>query len=202
MVMKKTALILLLAGLFISNHCWADGFEGTVTISNSSIRGDVQSVQNLADGFWKAGVSGLYTKDGEKKYKWGEVGFMVGSEVIKPGLTCEVGLKCLLGKAEDYGFSGKVGAVAFSGRASYDFAQQMTMPGSLDVFMGLDYANEILSFQDTEDYLAFHFGTDIPLFDLASVILEYSAYYMDMTAGPGSWELNDGRFRIGLSLKF
>jgi hypothetical protein len=202
MIMKKTVLILLLVGSFIFNHCWAEGFECGVAVSNNSIRGDLYAVQSLADGFWRSGVAGIYTDDGDTEYKWGELGFMVGNDVIMPGLTCEVGFKGLLGKAEENGYEGDVGAIAFSGRASYDFAQQMTLPGSFDVFLGIDYANKILSFMDTDDYFAFHTGVDIPLFERASVIMEYSVYDMDMESGPGSWTLDDERFRIGLSLKF
>ena len=202
LIMKRTVLIILLAGFFIYSHCWAEGFEGTITVSGDSIRGEIQTVQTMADGFWRTGVSGVYTEDGDTEYKWGELGFMVGNDVIKPGLTCEVGIKGLIGKAEENGFSGDVGTIAFAGRASYDFAQQMALPGSFEVFMGLDYANKILSFLDTEDYFAFHFGLDIPLFQMASVIMEYSIYDMDMSRGPGSWDLDDDRFRIGLSLKF
>jgi hypothetical protein len=200
--MKKTALILLLAGFFICNHSWAEGFEGKVMVSGNSIRGDFYTVQRMDDGFWKTGVSGIYTEDGDTEYKWGELFFMVGSDVIRPGLTCEVGLKGILGKAEENGYSGDVGAVAFSGLASYDFAQQMALPGSFELYMGIDYANKILSFMDTKDYLAFHFGVDIPLFERASVIMEYSVYDMDMEAGPGPWSLDDERFRFGLSMNF
>jgi len=202
MVMKKTALIIFLANLFIYSHCWADEHVGTLTVGSGSVRGDFQIVRDMGDGFWKFGVSGLYAEDNDTEYKWGEVGFMVGSDLLHPGLTCEVGLKGLIGEAEDYGLSGDVGAVAFSGRASYDFAQQMTISGSFEVFIGLDYANDILSFLDTDDYFAFHTGVDIPLFEHAAVILEYSVYDMDMTSGPGRWELDDELFRIGLSVSF
>lgn len=201
-MMKKTALIILLAGFFMCGHCRAEAFEAKVMVSGHSIRADIHSVQKMADGFWKAGVSGVYTEDDDTEYKWGELRFMVGSDVMNPGLTCEVGLKGIFGKAEERGFSGDVGTVAFSGLASYDLAQQMALPGSFEVYMGLDYANEILSFMDIEDYLAFHVGVDIPLFERASVIMEYSVYDMDMKSGPGAWDLDDDRFRIGLSLSF
>ncbi len=200
--MKKILPIILLAGLLISSQCWADGYETALTVNNDSIYGDFQIVTNMADGFWKTGISGIYTEDNDTNYKWAEVGFTVGSDAFYRGLTCEVGLKGLLGKAEDNDFSGDVGAVAFTGRVTYDFAQQLTLPGSFKVFGGIDYANKILSFQDTEDYMALHLGLGVPLFEHASVIMEYSNYDMDMNDGPGHWSLNDDEFRIGLSMKF
>lgn len=200
--MKKTAIMFFLAGLFICNHCWADGYEGALAVGSGSIRGDFQIVKSMADGFWKTGVSGVYTEKSEKKYKWGELGFRVGSDVLQPGLTCEVGLKGLLGKAERNVFSGDVGALAFTGRISYDFAQQMVLPGAFEVFMDLDYANDILSFQDTENYVGLCFGIGVPLFQHAAVFMDYSIYDMDMTSGPGHWNMEDDLFRVGLSMSF
>jgi hypothetical protein len=209
--MKKTALILLLAGFFICNHCLAEGFEGKIMVSGHSVRADIYSVQSMDDWFRKIGVTGIYTEDGDTEYRWGELLFMVGSDVIKfmggseaieQGLACEVGLKGIFGKAEENGYAGDVGAVALSGQVSYDFAQQTALPEPIDVYMGFDYANRILSFRDIDDYLAFHFGVDIPLFERVAVIMEYSAYDLDMSSGPGSWHLDDDRVRIGFSLNF
>jgi hypothetical protein len=200
--MKKIILFTLLAVLFTSGQCWAGGKEFALTVSGHSIRGDFQAVNDMADGFWKAGLSGIYTEDDETEYKWGEVGFIVGSDAFHPGLTCEVGMKGLIGKAEEGPFSGDVGTIAFTGKIAYDFAQQMTIPGSFELFLGLDYANEILSFMDTEDYMALHFGIEIPLFEHAAVVVEFSDYDMDMSSGPGEWDLDDDRFRLGLMLRF
>lgn len=200
--MKKKAVIFMLAGLFICSHCWADGKKAKLTVGSGSIYGEFQAVRDMGDGFSKIELSGTYTENNNTEYEWGQIGFLVGSDVLHPGLTCEVGLKGLIGKAEEYGFSGDVGAIAFSGQVSYDFAQQMTLPGSFEVFMGLDYANDILSFLDADDYLAFRMGVEIPLFQHAAVILEYSAFDMDMTAGPGPWDMDDDLFRFGLSMSF
>jgi hypothetical protein len=202
LIMKKTVLILLLAGFFLCNHSRAEGFEVGVMVSGNSIKGDFTVEQKMGDGFWSAGVSGVYTEDGGTKYWWGEPFFRVGSDVIRPGLTCEVGAKGASATAQETGAPGDAGGVAFTGLARYDFAQQMALPGSFDIYMGFDYANKIMSFMDAEDYVAFHFGVDIPLFERAAVIMEYSVYNMDMNEGPGSWRLDDERFRVGLSMNF
>ena len=200
--MKKILPLVLLTCLFMGDCCWADGYKGSLAVSNVSFRGGVDIIQDMADGFWKTRVSGLFTEDGETEYKWAEIGFTVGADVFQPGLTCEAGVKGLLGKADDMGFSGDVGAVVLIGRIGYDFAQQMVLPGSFKLFGSIDYANDILSFQDTENYLAFHFGIDMPLFQHAAVSMEYSVYEIDMTSEVADWCLEDDAFRVGLSIHF
>lgn len=209
--MKKTALILLLAGFFICNHRLAEGVEGKIMISGHSVQADIYSVQPVEDWYRKIGVSGIFTEDGDTEYGWAELLFMVGSDVVgftgesestRQGLSCEVGLKGIIGKAEENVYSGDVGAVALSGQVNYDFARHTALPDSVEVFMGFDYANKILSFKDIDDYLAFHFGVGIPLFESVAVVLEYSVYDLDMNSGPGAWHLDDDRFRIGFSLNF
>lgn len=200
--MKKIVILPLLIVFFWMGQCWADEYHILLTASSDSVHGDYGIEQNLGDGFWKADFAGLYTENDSTEYKWAEVGFSVGGGALYPGVSCEVGLKGLLGKAEETGYSGDAGAIAFSGRITYDFAQQLVLPGAFQVYGGIDYANEILSFLDTEDYLAFHFGLGIPLFEHASIIMEYSIYDMDMTSGPGAWSLDDDLLRLGLFMKF
>jgi hypothetical protein len=202
MTVKKIVLLIVMAFFLFGGDCWADGYRGSLAVSSVSFRGGFDIIQDMADGFWKAGLSGLYTEDGETEYKWAEIRFTLGADVFRPGLTCEAGLKGLVGKADDMGFSGDVGSVALTGRIGYDFAQQMVFPGSIELYGGVDYANDILSFQDTEDYLSYHFGIGIPLFQHAAVVVEYSAYDIGMMSEAGNWRLEDDAFRVGLSIKF
>jgi hypothetical protein len=200
--MKKILLLVLLTCFLLEGYCWADGYNGSLTVNSVSFRGSFDIIKGVSDGFWRSGVSGLYTEDGETEYKWAEICFTMGADVFQPGLTCEAGLKGLVGTAEDMGFSGDVGTVALTGRVSYDFAQQMVLPGAFELFGSIEYANEILSFQDTEDYLAFHFGIDIPLFQHAAIVMEYSVYDIDMTSESGDWWFEDDAFRAGLLIRF
>jgi hypothetical protein len=78
----------------------------------------------------------------------------------------------------------------------------MTIPGYFQVFAGVDYANDILAFQDAEEYVAFHIGLDVPIFEHASVTLVYSSRDMDMKSGPGNWTLEDDALRAGLKIQF
>ena len=181
--------------------CLAAGLEADLTVGSNSIDGGLHVKRDLANGFWRAGGSALYTDDDDMEYKWVEADFAVGSETLAPGMTCDVGLKGVLGEAEDNGFSGDVGAIAFAGRIGYQFPQLRT-PVPIEVFAGFAYAPKILSFRDTEEYLAYHVGVGVRIVENASIILKYNSYDVDFETRSRPWDLDDSNVRLGLVMRF
>ncbi len=199
--MRKILLFPMVLLWLTAGVCWASGFDADLTVGSASIEGGFHIKNDLGNGFWRAGGSALYTDDDNTEYRWLELDFTVGSETMVPGLTAEVGIKGVFGEAEDYGFSGDVGAAAFAGRIGYVFPQR-SMPVPIEVFAGLAYAPEIMSFRDTEEYLAYFIGVGVRIVQNASIILKYNAYDVDMEQGPGNWDLDDSQFRLGLVMRF
>jgi hypothetical protein len=199
--MKKILLLLLIVSGFTVGSSLAAGLDADLTVGNDSIEGGLHYKKDVANGFWRAGGSALYTDDDDMEYKWLEVDFTVGSETLAPGMTCEVGVKGVLGDAEDNGFSGDVGAAAFAAKISYLFPRQNT-PVPVEVFSGFAYAPEIMSFRDTEEYLAFHIGVGVRIVQNASIILKYNSYDVDLETRNIPWELDDSNIRLGLVMRF
>lgn len=199
--MKKILLLILILGFWTAGTTWADGYEADLTAGNTSIQGGLHFKRDLANGFWKAGASALYTDDDDTEYKWLELDFTVGSDTLRPGLSCEVGLKGIVGDAEYSRFSGDVGALAFAGQVGYVLPIPQ-IPTPIEVFGGLAYAPEIMSFRDTDEYLAYYLGVGVRIVTNASIILKYSSYDVDMEAGPGAWNLDDEAIRLGLVMRF
>jgi hypothetical protein len=199
--MKKVLFLMILVFSIAVGSCLADGFEADLTVGSDSIEGGLHFKRDLANGFWRAGGSVLYTDDDDMEYKWAEVDFAVGSETLAPGMTCDVGVKGVLGEAEDDGFSGDVGALAFAGRINYLFPQQRT-PVPIEVFAGFAYAPQILSFRDTEEYMAYHVGVGVRIVQNASIILKYNSYDVDMETRSIPWDLDDSNVRLGLVMRF
>jgi hypothetical protein len=199
--MKKILLLLLIVSGFAVGSSLAAGLDADLTVGSDSIEGGMHYKKAVTNGFWRAGGSALYTDDDDMEYKWLEVDFTVGSETLAPGMTCEVGVKGVFGDAEDNGFSGDVGAAAFAGRISYLFPRQNT-PVPVEVFSGFAYAPEIMSFRDTEEYLAFHIGVGVRIVQNASIILKYNSYDVDLETRSTPWELDDSNIRLGLVMRF
>ena len=199
--MKKVMLLAIVLVLCMASASWANSYEADLSAGNTSIQGGLHFKRNVSNGFWKAGASGLYTDDDETEYKWATLDFMVGSDTLRPGLSCEVGVKTILGDAEDNHYSGDVGALAFAGQVSYVFPTgNIRMP--FEVFGGITYAPEIMSFRDTERYLDYFFGFGVHIVQNASVFCKFTAYDIDMEKGPGSWDLDHNAIRIGLMMHF
>jgi hypothetical protein len=199
--MKKILLLLIIISSFTVGTGLAAGLDAELTVGSDSIEGGLHYKKDMANGFWRAGGSGLYTDDDDTEYKWLEMDFTVGSETLAPGLTCEVGIKGVLGEAEDDGFSGDVGAAAFAANINYLFPRQST-PVPVEVFSGFAYAPEIMSFRDTEEFLAFHIGVGFRIVQNASIILKYNSYNVDLETRSIPWELDDSNVRLGLVMRF
>jgi hypothetical protein len=199
--MKKILLLLIILSSFTVGSCLAAGLDAELTVGSDSIEGGMHFKRDLANGFWRAGGSALYTDDDDMEYKWIEGDFTVGSETLAPGMTCEVGIKAVAGEAEDGRYSGDVGAIAFAGRINYLFPRQNT-PVPVEVFSGFAYSPEIMSFRDTEEYLAYHIGVGVHIVQNASIILKYNSYDVDFESRNIPWELDDSNIRLGLVMRF
>lgn len=192
--------MLLVAGLSVG-YGWADGFDADLTVGNTSIEGGFHMKKDLTNGFWRAGGTALYTDDNDTDYKWIEGDFTVGSETLQPGLTCELGLKAVVGDAEDKRDSGDVGAAAFAGRVGYILPFQ-GMPIPIEVFGSVAYAPEILSFRDTKEYLAYQIGVGFRVVQNATIVLKYNMYDVDMESNGRKWDIDNSNYRFGLVMRF
>jgi hypothetical protein len=199
--MKKILLFLIIICGLAVGPSLAAGLDADLTVGSDSIEGGLHYKKDMANGFWRAGGSALYTDDDDMEYKWLELDFTVGSETLSPGMTCDVGIKGIMGEAEDRGFSGDVGAMAFAGSLAYLFPSQRT-PVPIEVFIGFAYAPEIMSFRDTEEYLAYHAGIGVRIVENASIILKYNSYNVDLETRGRTWELDDSNIRLGLVMRF
>ena len=201
MMFQKVLVLTLVLGVAAGGVCRADSWEANINAGSTSVLGGLHYKKDLNTGYMKTGLSGLYTDDDDLEYKWAEAKFAVGSDTIQPGLTVEVGMDGILGDAEENGFSGDVGAVPFTGYVGYTFPRRV-MPIPLEVFGGLSYAPEVLSFRDTEEYLSYRTGVGIGIIPNASVRVEYQYYDIDFEKGPGPWNMDDGVFRLSLVMRF
>lgn len=199
--MRRILLCMLLVVGLTAGYSQADGFDADLSVGNNSIEGGFHLRNDLKNGFWRAGGNVLYTDDNNTDYKWAEADFTVGSETLQPGLTCELGLKGVMGDAEDKNDSGDVGAMAFAGRVGY-LLPIPNIPVPIEVFASFAYAPEIMAFRDTEQYLAFQTGVGFHIIQNAAIILKYNAYDVDMESNGRKWDISNSNIRIGLSMRF
>lgn len=199
MVFKTTGIVLIC--FMMATLSAADSLELDLTAGESTVSGGVHYKGYIDSGYYRFGGSGIYTDDDDTEYTIGSLDLTVGSDIMVPGLNCEVGLRGIYGTADEDDDSGDIGAVAFTGSAGYLFPSDM-IPIPVEVFGAVTWAPEPLAFEDTEMYLEFKIGVGVHIMRNASIVASYTNYHIDMTSGPGDWTLDDDPFQIGLSMRF
>ncbi len=183
--------------LFIPILCAAQSMDFELSAGDTSVAADVGYRKPLPSGYMKVGLSGVYTDDDSMEYHWGGIKLLVGNDYLQPGLSAEIGVKALLGSAEENWFSGDIGLLAFTGRADYIFPRYM-IPVPLQVFGGLSYAPDPLTFIDAERFLEFELGVGLHVMQNASVMLSLHSYDIDFD----EWSLDDEVVRLSLVMYF
>ena len=199
-MMRKSGYFLIV-WLFLGGTCLAQPIELDLYAGNSSLSGGITYRKPLETGYLKLGLSGVYTDDGNTEYQWGAFQLMVGNDSIANGFRAEVGLKGIFGSGEEDHHSGDIGALAFAGGVGYTFPKRL-VPIPLEVFGGIAYAPEPLSFMDTETYSEVYAGAGIQIVPNATLRVSYHIYDIEMDEGGREWNLDDNAIRIGVQLRF
>ena len=199
--MMRKVILSLVIWLCLSGLCTAQSLEFNLSAGATSVSGGIQSLKPLQTGFMKVGISGVYTDDGDKDYQWGALNFAVGSDTLLPGLSAEVGIQGIFGTVEDNSFSGDIGAAAFAVKVAY-LIPSRAIPLPLEVFGGITYAPEPLSFMDAEKYSEITLGAGVRIIENASIVLSFHSYDVDMDAGSAKWSLDDDVWRLGVVMRF
>ena len=199
--MRKNLLFLLILQVVMAGWCFAGEFDAGLTVSNTSLVGSVHYKKQMMNGYWKAGGAGVYADKDNMNYKWLELDYRIGNDLLHPGLIIEAGFKGILGDGEMDPYSGDIGALAFSGRVGYLFPTVKTFI-PIEIYGDISYAPQILSFRDNDNYFAYSIVLGFHIVDNATLLAGYHAYDVDMESGPGEWTLYDNQFRFGLQLVF
>lgn len=199
--MRRVLTITLAALVLMAGTASAGEWDVGLTAGAKSISAHVNHKTYMHNGYFRVGGSGVYMDDDPEKYKWGSLDFTVGSDTLVPGLNVDVGLRGLVGSAEDRRHSGDFGALAFTGGAEYYFPPRM-MPIPLELFSRLTWAPSPLCFMDGDQFLEVTAGVGIRIMSMASIRLSYTAHRLDFDSGPGSWDLKDDAFRVGIVMRF
>ncbi len=199
--MARRLAVALVVVFFTSGMALADVWEVGLSAGSKSVLASIHHKSYTPNGYYRVGGSGVYVDDDPKEYRWGSLDITVGSDILQPGLSVDVGLRGIYGSAEDGMLDGDLGALAFTGGVGYIFPPR-AMPIPLEFFGNISYAPSALSFIDADDFLEFSLGAGVRVISNASIFLSYTGYRVSMTSGPGDWTLRDDMFRIGILLRF
>lgn len=195
--MKKIfihTIILLILGTGIVR---AETFRAVLNASQSSIFAGVDAKRYVTEGYMKYGGNGIFVDTDTKKYGLLNIKLTVGSETLLENLVCEVGLKGVLGSAEERDDDGSIGAVAFSGVAAYKLPQSIT-PIPIQFSLELSGSPSVLTFLDSRNYFDVKTGIDVYIVENAALQFTYHYYNINMK----NWDFQDDRILLGIALEF
>ncbi|MCP4744636.1 MAG: hypothetical protein GY874_00610 [Desulfobacteraceae bacterium] len=197
----RNGLMVLIVLIIGSGICYADTIDLELSAGQHTLYGDVGVRKPTNNGYMKLGLSGLYSESDDTKFKWANLGLFVGNDNFGQGFGTEVGLKSIYGTAEDGHRSGDIAAVAFAGKLSYVFPKRI-MPIPLEIFGGMAYSPDPLTFEDADNYTELNMGVGLRVLPNASVRLSYNAYDVGMDSESGKWDLDESMVRLGLTMSF
>lgn len=201
MIRRKHVFFTAVLLVMMASLCWAETWDFNLNAGGNTLTTGLHYKTYLDTGYMRIGGSGVWVDENETEFKWGSVDFMVGSDTLRPGLNVELGLRSILGTADEGAYSGDMGAIGFSGMANYLFPTNM-LPIPFEIFCGVTWAPELLSFMDTETYTEYTIGAGVRIIKNASIILSYTNYRAEMESGSSPWVLNHDNMMIGLAMRF
>ena len=199
--MVKKVLMGVVCWLGVVGISHAQSWEFDLNAGSHSATGGVHYRQYIDTGYMKLGATGVYSSEDHESYRLGSLDFVVGTDTWSPGLTCEVGLRGILGNAEENNRKGDIGGVGFTGYVEYLFPKSF-IPVPVEAFTNLTYAPDSLSFGNNKNYVEFGVGAGIRIGRSASIRLVYTTYNIEMDNASPNWTANDDSIRMGLIMRF
>ena len=222
--MKIKYLVIGLLVFMANSCCWAGEFEIEFMAGDSSFESGMHYKNELSNGFMKTGGYYFQTDDDDVEFKRWLVDFTFGSNMIAPELTCEVGLAGIFANAERQvvstelvvdetaggdpvpvetlgTVSGDPSAIAFLTRIHYIFpADMLIFP--LELYTRIVYAPGSICFGDTEAYFSYQIGAGIRIIEYASLMIQYTAFDIDINSDARSWRVDESAVQLGLVFRF
>jgi hypothetical protein len=195
--MKKIITLAIVLLVFEIGIARAETFRAELNASQTSIFAGLDTRRYVTNGYMKYGANGIFVDTENKKYSLFNARLVVGSETFFENLSCEVGMKGVLGTAEERNDDGSVGAVAFSGLASYRLPQSIT-PIPIQFSLEMSGSPSVLTFLDAKNYFDIQTSVALYIVENAALQLSYHFYSIDMKKN----NFRDDRLLLGIALEF
>jgi len=146
------------------------------------------------------GAGFLYSDNG-KEYWISNIHAAVQDQVLVPALSLGLGLKGLFGNTDFGPRDFDTSALAFQFMGDYDFRKTAAnLP--LSVGAGFDYAPEVLSFGDTDEYKYFYSQLAFHINEYAAVFVGYRDLEIDYKDSGDRAELSEDAVYLGVGFTF
>lgn len=150
-----------------------------------------EAVLNIGGGFIFSGAD----------YTVGNLHFALKSEAFMPALTLGLGLKGVLGTAEDGSDDYDLAGLGFMVLGEYDF-RKVYYNFPVLVLSDVTFAPATLAFGDTDDYTEFNLRAKGYIVQSAALVLGYKKIVVHFDKGSDDYKLSEDMFYFGFEFLF
>ncbi len=185
--------------LMFAAPCLAKSIRLELYANSEDIILGVASETLIADTTLNFGAEGVFSGE---DYRFGNAYFTLKNEVFKPALTLGLGLKAVLGNAEDEDdVDYDLAAAGFVLLGEYDF-RKVYYNFPIVIQADVTYAPDPMTAADTAGYNEFNLRLKGYLVKSAALVLGYKNIFVDFEKDEDDYELSDDIIYFGIEFSF
>ena len=202
--MQKTMKSIVIVGLSVVcmllavSPTFARSFRFEMYANADDVVLGVESETPLAEAIFAVGGGGVFSRD---EYRIGNLHFALKDEVFIPALTLGLGLKGVLGTAEDNHDDYELAALGFVVLGEYDF-RKVYYNFPIVVQSDITSAPKPMTSADADGYTEFNLRVKGYLVKSAALVLGYKNIVVPLDKGSDDYKLSDDMIYFGIEFSF
>ena len=196
--MKLIYVIMVLSIAMAASPAFARSYRFEMYANSSDVILGLESEAPIEEAVLNIG--GGFVFSGED-YTIGDLHFALKSEAFMPAMTLGLGLKGVLGTAEDGNDDYDLAGLGFVVLGEYDF-RKVYYNFPLVVQSDLTFAPNPMTSGDTDDYTEFNLRLKGYIVQSAALILGYKKIVVNFDKGSDDYKLSDNMIYFGFEFAF
>lgn len=195
---KLLFAILVLSLVMTSVQVFARSYRFEMYANSDDVILGLESESALSEATLNIGVGGIFSR---QDYRIGNLYFSLKDEVFIPALTLGLGLKGLVGVAEDNHEDYDLAAIGFIVLGEYDF-RKVYYNFPIVVQSDLSSAPDPMTSGDADSYTEFNLRLKGYLVNSAALVLGYKTIAVRFDKNAGEYNLSDDMIYFGIEFSF
>jgi hypothetical protein len=178
--------------------CFANSVRLDLYANSEDIIVGVDSETSISETLLNIGAGGVFSGE---DYRYGNAYFTLKDEIFMPALTLGLGLKGVLGNAEDDDEEYGLAAAGFVLLGEYDF-RKVYYNFPILIQADVTYSPDPMTSAETEGYNEFNLRLKGYLVKSAALVLGYKNIFVDFEKDEDDYELRDDIIYFGIEFSF
>ena len=196
--MKLIYILMVLSIVMASSPATARSYRFEMYANTGDVILGLESEESIAEALLNIGGGFIFSGE---DYTIGNLYFSLKGEAFVPALTLGLGLKGVLGTAEDGNDDYDLAGMGFVVLGEYDF-RKVYYNFPLVVQSDITFAPATLAFGDTDEYTEFNLRAKGYIVQSAALVLGYKKIVVDFDKGSDDYKLSDDMIYFGFEFTF